>query len=145
MIFSRKPIKGIGNLFRISYLNNNTEMEFAVNRGSILETAEWKSNGRIIFLDYGISHNLKSIMLVEFTFFKYGKILIESDVPVTLYLERNKSQWLGYIESSENDNENKLDIKGMIIKPVRFNHQIIVKDKIIQTNIDEESFRILLI
>jgi len=130
------PFKGKGTVNRVSnIIDTFSEMEFAVNRGNIIETSQWKSDSRIIFLSTRGS-DLQSFLLVEFTYFEFGNIIIKSSVPVTLYLEKNKFQWLGYIESSDFEITTKLNIEGIPIEPFRFNHQIISPDKLIQNGIN---------
>ena len=136
VIFSKKPFKGKGTVNNISNLNSNiSEMEYVVNQGNTIETAQWKSDSRVLFLEQ-LSGDLQSILLIEFTYFNYGNITIQSSVPITLYLERNKFQWLGYIEASDYDFETKLDIAGLVIQPARFNHQLIDSNNLIQHNLD---------
>ena len=138
ILFSRNPVKGRGQSIKISGLNSAPgEMEYAVNQDSFSQTSEWESDSRVLFIDHGSNHNLQSILLIEFTYFRYGNISIKSAAPVTLYLERNKSQWLGYIETSDDRFENKLEIKGLVLHPARFNHQILDNNDIIQNEVDK--------
>jgi hypothetical protein len=137
VLFSRNPVKGRGQSIKITSPNSTySEMEYAVNHGIMMETAEWKSDSRVLFIDHGSNHNLQSILLIEFTYFKYGNISIKSTAPVTLYLERNKSQWLGYIESSDDGLENRIEFDGLIIFPARFNHQLLDNNSLIQNDVD---------
>jgi hypothetical protein len=124
------PVIGNGEVQRISMPGQEFgDQQWAINRGGVLKTSRWQSDASVLFLQSNPTGALQSLLLIDFTYFREQNIKIESDLPITLFLERNEEQWLGYIES---DSESNVRITGISIKPVRFNHQLlqtfVVKD-----------------
>ncbi|MEE9117244.1 MAG: hypothetical protein V3U02_01450, partial [Calditrichia bacterium] len=117
------PVIGNGEVQKILIPGQDFgDQQWAVNRGGVLKSGRWQSDARVLFLQSDPAGVLQCILLIDFTHFREQNIKIESDFPITLFLERRQGQWLGYVES---DSESNIKISGIPIKPVRFNHQLL--------------------
>ena len=118
----RQPVIGEGDMIRLRNLDGESaEVDLAVNRGQLFETERWKSDGKVVWVMYDPSLQIKGLLLVDFTVFQSDRILLQSDFPVTLFLEDHDSHWQGYVEASDETQSYHLTISGIHAFPFRFN------------------------
>ncbi|MFQ5584296.1 MAG: hypothetical protein ACE5GL_07675, partial [Calditrichia bacterium] len=103
--------------------------DIAVNRGSELESARWKSDAQVIWVKYDPTLQINGLLLVNFTRFVSADLKIYADFPITIYLERNNFFWQGYIEVTGELKRYNLTIEGIDEFPFRFNRQVVEQQK----------------
>ncbi len=116
------PLSGIGELIRIPGLDDGDgEIEFAVNRGRLLKSDRWQSDARVIAIGYDPALQIRELILVSFTRFHSDQVSLQSDVPITLFLEDSGINWQGYVETPDEKLSYHLTVSGIQAFPFRMN------------------------
>lgn len=122
----KNPVIGNGTYYVIpSTKPGMGESEMVVNRCENISAAEWQTNARFFYGEKNANDQLKALLLVNFTHFKYQSFEISCDQPLSIFLERNGTQWLGYVEVPQADLKYTVYFKHFSLYPLRFNHRLI--------------------
>ncbi|GAB4368100.1 MAG: hypothetical protein Kow0042_09090 [Calditrichia bacterium] len=117
--------KGEGRWYRIE---NRTEGKFedvVWNQGGRIATPQWESDARLLWIRYTSALNPEGILMVQGSTFRQGPLQIESTHPLTLYLERQNSGWVGYVHFDTRLQDGFLILEGLGNPPVKINGRLI--------------------
>ncbi|MFZ0389788.1 MAG: heparinase II/III family protein, partial [Calditrichia bacterium] len=120
-VIYQTPVKGEGEWRQMIHPQNGSTEEVVWNCRDTISTGLWSSDARLIWSQSAPGGELQQLLMVRGSFFRQGNIEIKTSGKVTLYLERQGTNWGGYLQLEENSRPLLLQVRGLNNYPLRLN------------------------